>query len=225
MTSFVTKEVLDLHSVGGILKKRRSDLGMTLDDVSARTRIGVHYLEAIEDDRFEVLPGVPYAQAFIRRYAESLGIGEMANIFFKRIQHVFPKQTYLKRISMKDLMVFSRLVRYGVVVCVLVLLFLVVAFQLYSFLVPPSITLAQPISFTNHRVIDIAGVVKNARVVLVNGEEVLVDASGYFRASISLVAGINTIRVVAKNSREQETELPVTVYFARQTPDRRVSAR
>ncbi len=225
MTSFVTKEVLNLRSVGEVLRKRRFELGLTLEDISTATRVGVHYLGALEQDQFERLPGAPYAKEFIKRYAECVGIGEMSNIFFERIQHVFPKPTHVQRVSIRDLMVFSKVARYSAVATVLATLFLVAAFQLYSFIAPPEIDLAEPVVFTNHRMIDIAGRVKNAQVVLVNDEEVPVDASGYFRANVPLVAGINTVRVIAKNSREQETDHPVTVYFSRQTRERHISAR
>lgn len=225
MTSFVTKEVLNLRSVGEVLKKRRIELNQTLEDVSLATRIGIHHLDALEKDRFDLLPGAPYAKEFIKQYAEYIGIGEMSNLFFERIQHTFPKPTLVKRVSIKDLMVFSKVVRYGVAAGMVTILFLIAVVQLYSFIAPPNIELAEPLVFTNHRIIDIAGTSKNAQMVLVNSEEVPVDDSGYFRAKVPLVAGINTVRVIAINSREQETERPVTVYFARQFRERHISAR
>ncbi len=48
--------------------------GLDLADCAAATRIRERYLIAIEDGRFESLPGPAYVNGFIRAYASHLGV-------------------------------------------------------------------------------------------------------------------------------------------------------
>lgn len=56
------------------LKKEREQAGLTLEDVQNRTKIQIRYLQAVEEADFSVLPGKFYTRAFIRAYAEFLGV-------------------------------------------------------------------------------------------------------------------------------------------------------
>lgn len=55
------------------LKKEREARGITLADISKKTRINIKYLEAIEQGAFDVLPQT-YIRAFIKAYAETIGL-------------------------------------------------------------------------------------------------------------------------------------------------------
>ncbi len=61
-------------SVGGILKASRNRQGQSLPDVAQTLRIRRPYLEAIEEGRYDDLPGPAYAGGFVRAYAEHLGL-------------------------------------------------------------------------------------------------------------------------------------------------------
>jgi cytoskeleton protein RodZ len=56
------------------LLEQRQTLGLSLDDVVRRTRIQLHFLEAIESDDFQQLPGIVFARNFVRQYAAALGL-------------------------------------------------------------------------------------------------------------------------------------------------------
>ena len=60
--------------VGALLKASRLRIGEDLRDVSDDLCIRYLYLEAIEECRYEALPGDTYAVGFIRTYAEHLGL-------------------------------------------------------------------------------------------------------------------------------------------------------
>lgn len=61
-------------SIGGVLKKTRLQYGLTLEQVHQATRIKHIYLEALEDEDFERLPGAVYVTGFVRSYADYLGL-------------------------------------------------------------------------------------------------------------------------------------------------------
>ena len=60
--------------VGPLLRASRLRCGEELRDVAQILRIRYPYLEAIEDGRFDDLPGPAYAIGFVRAYAEHLGL-------------------------------------------------------------------------------------------------------------------------------------------------------
>jgi cytoskeleton protein RodZ len=63
-------------SFGGKLKQQREQRGITLDDISASTKIGTRMLHALEEDHFEQLPGGIFNKGFIRAYARCVGLDE-----------------------------------------------------------------------------------------------------------------------------------------------------
>ncbi|WP_020615216.1 helix-turn-helix domain-containing protein [Paenibacillus daejeonensis] len=63
-----------MSELGVLLKEARQKKGYTLDDVQEMTKIRVRYLEAIEAGDYNVLPGSFYARAFIKNYAEAVGL-------------------------------------------------------------------------------------------------------------------------------------------------------
>jgi Helix-turn-helix domain/RodZ C-terminal domain len=60
--------------IGSSLREARSRRGLELVEVEAATMIRTRYLEALEEERFELLPAGPYARSFLREYADFLGL-------------------------------------------------------------------------------------------------------------------------------------------------------
>ncbi|MGB0625088.1 MAG: RodZ domain-containing protein [Alphaproteobacteria bacterium] len=60
--------------VGSFLREARENAGSTVADIARNLRIRRVYLEAIEDGRFDELPGATYAIGFVRSYAAYLGL-------------------------------------------------------------------------------------------------------------------------------------------------------
>ncbi len=63
-----------MSELGDLLKKVRTDKGISLDDLQETTKIRKRYLEAIEEGNYKVLPGNFYVRAFIKTYAEAVGL-------------------------------------------------------------------------------------------------------------------------------------------------------
>jgi len=62
------------RAVGRLLRDQREARGLDLDEVAKSLRIRRTQLEAIEDGRFERLPGAAYVPAFLRAYAAHVGL-------------------------------------------------------------------------------------------------------------------------------------------------------
>lgn len=59
---------------GALLKKLRLEMGVTLEELSLRTKIGKQHLEALENDVYELLPAIVYVRGFIVSYLRYLGV-------------------------------------------------------------------------------------------------------------------------------------------------------
>ena len=60
--------------VGALLRRRREEIQQDVEDVSRQLRIRSAYIRAIEEGRFQELPGNAYAIGFVRAYADYLGL-------------------------------------------------------------------------------------------------------------------------------------------------------
>jgi cytoskeletal protein RodZ len=55
------------------LRHARKQTGISLDEIAARTKISSRFLQAIEAEEFEKLPGGIFATSYLRQYAAAIG--------------------------------------------------------------------------------------------------------------------------------------------------------
>ncbi|MDF2961751.1 MAG: Xre family transcriptional regulator [Paenibacillus sp.] len=77
-----------MSDLGQLLRKARMEKKISLDDLQETTKIRKRYLEAIEDGNYKVLPGNFYVRAFIKSYAEAVGLDP--NEVLRLYQSVIP---------------------------------------------------------------------------------------------------------------------------------------
>ena len=65
---------MSVEQLGKALTQARTARGLTLHDVERDTRISGKYLQALEHGNLQVLPAPVYARAFMRTYAQYLGL-------------------------------------------------------------------------------------------------------------------------------------------------------
>ena len=65
-----------MPSFGENLRREREMRGVTLQEISAATKISVRFLQDLENEDFRQLPGGIFTRSFIRAYAKYLGLDE-----------------------------------------------------------------------------------------------------------------------------------------------------
>lgn len=63
-----------MSELGARLKQARTEKGYSLEDLQEITKIQKRYLAAIEEGKFSIMPGTFYVRAFIKQYAEAVGL-------------------------------------------------------------------------------------------------------------------------------------------------------
>jgi transcriptional regulator with XRE-family HTH domain len=62
------------HAVGELLKQGRLRQRLSIAECAKRTHIAVRYLEALEEERWEILPSESHRLGFLRLYSRFLGV-------------------------------------------------------------------------------------------------------------------------------------------------------
>lgn len=70
----IEREAAPGRAVGRLLRDQREARGYSLTDVEKSLRIRRSHIEAIEEGRFDKLPGAAYIPAFLRAYAAHVGL-------------------------------------------------------------------------------------------------------------------------------------------------------
>jgi cytoskeletal protein RodZ len=75
---------------GAALRRFREQRGVTLQEIAARSKVGVRYLQYIEQDRYPDLPAPVYLRGFLQEYAKAVGLEprRTAEAYMERV----PKQ-------------------------------------------------------------------------------------------------------------------------------------
>src|SRR6185295_15205946 len=70
-------------SFGSWLRRQREAREVSLREIADRTKISMRYLEAMEEDRYDLLPAPVFARGFLREYARYVGLNadEVINHF------------------------------------------------------------------------------------------------------------------------------------------------
>jgi len=80
----------DTEFSGALLRAVRESQGTSLERISERTKVGIHYLQCIENDEFETLPAAVYVRGFVTEFAKCL-----------RLDTEQVSQSYLRRYKAK----------------------------------------------------------------------------------------------------------------------------
>lgn len=129
-----------MSDLGQLLRKARQENKVSLDDLQETTKIRKRYLEAIEDGNYKILPGSFYVRAFIKSYAEAVGLdpAEVLKLYQNHLPAVSPEQPAVDTIrkkrttSTRNTDKLSRLASSIVLISFVVLIFAVIYYYAYQ---------------------------------------------------------------------------------------------
>ncbi|MFH0951553.1 MAG: helix-turn-helix domain-containing protein [bacterium] len=206
---------LDKETVAEQLRTTRQAKDWKLSDVAKELKISIHYLQALEGNRYEDLPAGIYGLNFLRTYAEFLDLDyEKLRIKFLEEKEVYQsgKQNKLfarQIVSGRYFWAMPRMIKGGLVVLATLGCLLYLGWLLRGIFLPPHLTVYSPKAdlVTSDNVILVNGQTDPETEVLINNAQTMVDAKGGFTQEINLKEGINTITIVAKCNTGKQAEI------------------
>lgn len=72
----MSEQISSLEDFGACLRERREEVGISLQQISAITKISVSTLEALENNNISGLPGGIFSRAVVRSYASEVGLDQ-----------------------------------------------------------------------------------------------------------------------------------------------------
>jgi len=206
-------------SIGEILREEREYHRLSLEALAKRTRIRQEYLQALENNEFELLPAAAFVKGYIKTYGQVFGFDYQPLLaLLRRDFKESAKGTLVPREFIKPVL---RRRRWwspltGTVLGLGAIFIVVLGYlgvQWYNFNKPPQISVVQP---TENAVVAsqvlVKGKTRMDAIVTVNDQPVALQQDGSFETQIFLpTEGLNTVTIDAKDRRGKKSEIQRTV--------------
>lgn len=213
---FRAKEIKPAKSIGQRLKAARKRKQLSLEEAERQTKVKLKYLQALEDDRHDLLPTEVYSLGFLRCYGEVLELNtvklleqyQLERRTFKTAKGQGQQTLAPKRRLIASRFLITPKILFTVASLVLILgLVAYIASGVHSFLAPPVLTIdqPQPDSRVTSNTLEVIGTTDPAASLTINGEIVTVSTDGKFKQTVAVLPGLNTLDFIAVNHVGKET--------------------
>lgn len=206
-------------TIGERLKQKRSDMGLTVAQVSDSIKIRRKYIEALESGDFDMFSSPIYARGFLKNYAEFLGIDtDKALALYRREREerlVAGLDDAKDPFEEPKFVLTPGAIISGLVITVLISLFGYLYYQYQQFAAPPFLEILSPQDGyeTTEDVITIEGSTEAGSQLTINDQEVKTDDVGKFKVTVSLRSGSNQIKVASENGIGKKSEEFVNIFM------------
>lgn len=194
-------------SVGELLQKQRIRKGYDLMQIEKQIKVRVQFLEAVENNNWNIFSSKIYIIGIIKNYARFLGLEEKKVVaFFRREYEQKDDIHFKKRVSSHYLISDTKkIMRIGlVVICLFFVAYF--GFQLFTYLAPPQLILMEPkvSTFKHMDKIKVVGKTEKEASIHIFGERIYQNKAGIFEYNFPLKQEKNilTIEVVGANGKK-----------------------
>lgn len=203
-----------------MLREEREFHRLSITELAKRTRIRAEYLEALENNQFELLPAATFVKGYIKTYGQVFGfnyqplLGLLRRDFKESAKGKLVPREFIKPV-LKKRQFWTPITATMVIAAGLFLtLFSYVGVQWYNLNRPPVLEVTQPAENAEVAAqVEVAGKTSTEAVVTVNNQPVALQPDGSFETEIFLPReGISSITVEAKDRRGKSNLIQRTVY-------------
>lgn len=197
------------RTIGETLKEERLRHRLRITDLSKKTRIRPEYLEALEENQFDLLPASTFVKGYIKSYANIFGFDEkpllamLRRDFKESAKGKLVPREFIKPLLKKRTTKTSITVVVAILAGIFVSLLGYVGIGFYNLNKPPKLEIYSPkqddLVASN---VVVEGLTLPEAIVTVNEMPVALKPDGEFRAEISLPnEGVAIITVTARDRR------------------------
>lgn len=227
---FTEQQITQRKTIGEKLRAARMAAEVSIEAVARQIRISAKYLDALERGKYNDLPSPVYIKNYTQIYAEHLGLSweDLEEQYKQEItvyQHSPKTQeeensSVLRTRSRRKLfasvtqhhrspLMVSRLLRFGLVGIIALILLSYFAYSVVRLLSPPDLELTYPTEdiIVTERIIQVSGQSTPEAVVTINGQPVAVEQDGSFTEEVVLRAGLNTLHITTQSKYGRERSI------------------
>ena len=205
-------------TLGGKLKKRRDELGLTRKEVADRLRTSLQCIENLEEGKYEEFSAHVYALGFLKKLVQLLGLPDSESIvheFEAEWSQVYGTTPVVQVMSMTPskwvgvTFFLRRFFLFASATLGLVGIFFLFGSKLSGLLQAPRLALETPTDWTELAVpiVHIKGNTTKESQLTVNGREVTINESGAFDQEIEMQPGLSTLEFTAENRFGKSTRV------------------
>ncbi|MBI3572930.1 MAG: helix-turn-helix domain-containing protein, partial [Candidatus Kerfeldbacteria bacterium] len=192
-------------TLGERLRQLREEAHLSLDEIGREIHVASKYLSAIEEGRYQELPGPVYARNFVRLYIQRMGLSlDAAMETFAAEYTIMTAARPAKRPMLaqrsKHRTPWWRQHRRLVLAAALILVVIgYFGWQVARLISPPLLVVTQPASDRSQKAtfITVVGQTEIGAKVAINNQAVDTAANGTFSVRIDLQPGLNTLEISA----------------------------
>lgn len=209
-----------MRTVGKTLKEARLEKLLTLEEVEKNIKIRKEMLEALEADDFDKLPPSTFVKGFIKNYGKYLGLETSKLLALFRRDYEGKKHpdqvldSFSKPLRQSKVILTPSKLLWVIITLVVICFFTYLWVEYHQYVSAPTLIVSSPQdqqSVDNPTVV-IAGKTDPESKVLVNNQEIGVDAEGNFKEEVKLSATTNQIEVEATNKFGRTAKIDRTVF-------------
>lgn len=197
-------------SVGEILKKTREQKGLTLLQIEKEIKIRTKFLQAVEENNWNVFTSKIYVTGMIKNYAQFLGLDETKMLaFFRREYERTEEIRFKKRIASSYLTPQTKKIATIGLIFLFAVFGVYFGYQIKQYLTPPVVMITSPIEGKtgNKEKITIHGKTEKEAVITIFGERVYQNKNGEFIYDFPLKEGKNELIIEVTGANGKKTIL------------------
>ncbi len=220
MVNFVNRKIRSL-TLGEKLKKIRKKSGISLAEMSVKTKIKQDYLKKIESNSFEKMPFDVYIKGFLRSYAKHLNLSSEKIIaqfnkevgVRKNVRRYRKKGTKKFKFEMTGFIITPKMVSILISVIIFLVGFSYFYLEVNHFSRKPNLVIEAPKSLNSidSSSVEIRGFTDLENKITINNESIFIDSKGKFKETIGLQKGPNEIIIEASNKFNRNTRKIINI--------------
>lgn len=205
-----------MKKIGQILKSARIRKKYSLKKVEDLTKIKSNFIDAIENERWEVLPPFPTVLGFVKSVSTTLNINEKTAVavlkrdYPPKLEPVSPKPDILLKFVWSPKLTFA----VGTIIVLAAILGYLV-FQYFRFISSPKLVVDKPKEgqMVIEDFVTVSGNTDTDAKITVNNQPVITDQDGKFSATLEVNAETKevVIKSISRSGKETMVKRRITV--------------
>jgi cytoskeletal protein RodZ len=220
------KSAIEQKTVGSLLKEKRKQKNLTLQEVSNSTKINPVFLKSLEEGKYNDLPSEVYVKGFLKNYAKFLEINsDNALALYRREVEISNNKSTIgttnKILEQKlGLEITPNRIMAIFIVAAILFVILYIGSYVSQIFKSPELSLSQPVAISSNEkqtfltkdpIIDIAGNIEPGSKLTINGQRFETNNFESFSTQLAVSEGTNTFVFVAENQFGRTTNVELIV--------------